>query len=303
MNEELIKQIADYIDFLRGPMGLQVSVCKLSCKFAVYGHYLQPYNAHVNRYCEAIKADPDAFGKCVNKQFAVLEHGDGTPFYGVCWAGVEEFVFPVTHAGAKLAFISVSGYRGHLPQAKNRVIGAASRLGADADKLLLFYEKSLSSEVPPLEKVRALVMPLCRMFELLYLLTPESANKRPVSACSEIINFLCDNFTRKLTLDGISRELHYSKSYIRHLFQQNTSKTIGAYITELRVSRAKQLLLSTSMSISEIAFETGFSDPNYFTNVFRRFTGQSPSLFRKRVSEDYRAMTPSRSEAVWRHDR
>ena len=121
------------------------------------------------------------------------------------------------------------------------------------------------------------------MFELLYLETPPRAEEdaKSTSVYADILNYLCSNYTQNLTLADIAEHLHYSQSYIRQLFRRKSSHGIMHYITQLRIKRAKELLSNTSMRIFEIAFQVGYNDPNYFTNLFRKQTGMSPKEYRK----------------------
>ena len=62
--------------------------------------------------------------------------------------------------------------------------------------------------------------------------------------------------------------------------------TLKEYLNVLRIEGAKQLLHSSELNITEIAFSIGFSDGNYFTNVLKKHTGISPSAYRKRVKTE-----------------
>ena len=134
-------------------------------------------------------------------------------------------------------------------------------------------------------------MPLCLLLEMLYINIPKTSEPvgKESSLYASIVNFLCYNYTRNLTLDDIAKEMHYSKSYIRQLFHKKTNHTIAHYLTTLKMKRAKELLLDENISIRQIAFEIGYDDANYFSNVFRKEVGMSPTMYRKQrntVSEN-----------------
>ena len=65
-----------------------------------------------------------------------------------------------------------------------------------------------------------------------------------------------------------------------HLFREYTGFSPHAYVTRLRLDKAKDLMVSTTMNISEIAFAVGYANPLYFSRLFKRHTGLSPSRFR-----------------------
>ncbi|WP_298359846.1 AraC family transcriptional regulator [Runella sp.] len=56
---------------------------------------------------------------------------------------------------------------------------------------------------------------------------------------------------------------------------------VNDYITEIRINKAKALLRDTNKSIADVAYETGFNSPAYFTTLFRQKQNQTPSEFRK----------------------
>jgi AraC-like DNA-binding protein len=84
-----------------------------------------------------------------------------------------------------------------------------------------------------------------------------------------------------LTLDGIAAALYVSKCYLCRAFSRAVGMTVMDYIGSRRLALAKQLLVTTGKSISEIAVEAGFSGFSYFSNYFRRAEGKTPSAYRR----------------------
>ena len=77
--------------------------------------------------------------------------------------------------------------------------------------------------------------------------------------------------------------MNYSDTYFSKLFKQCFNKNFMTYLTEARVEAAKKLLHNPTVNIKEIGAQVGYHDSNYFTKVFRRATGQSPSEYRASV--------------------
>ena len=71
-----------------------------------------------------------------------------------------------------------------------------------------------------------------------------------------------------------------SRSYFCRFFRKVTGNTLTEYVLRLRVDQSMRLLASTNQSVTEIAYESGFSSHSYFDRVFRRLTGQAPLQFR-----------------------
>ena len=83
-----------------------------------------------------------------------------------------------------------------------------------------------------------------------------------------------------LSLPEVASEAHLSPSHFCTVFSQQTGKTFKEYLTELRIQRARELLRTTSLKSFEIADQIGYSDPHYFSYVFRKHAGQSPTEYR-----------------------
>ena len=74
--------------------------------------------------------------------------------------------------------------------------------------------------------------------------------------------------------------LGYSDVYFCKMFKQNIGKSFIVYLNELRIEKAKKLLSRPEINIKDISAEAGFRDANYFTRVFKRMVGMTPSEYR-----------------------
>ena len=84
-----------------------------------------------------------------------------------------------------------------------------------------------------------------------------------------------------ITLDEIASRLDITPEYLGTLFHRETGVTFSTYIKDFRIRKAKELLIGTSLKLYEIADRVGYSDPKYFSKVFRDTTGQLPADYRK----------------------
>jgi len=83
-----------------------------------------------------------------------------------------------------------------------------------------------------------------------------------------------------MSLNEVAAQVSLSPSHFSVVFGQETSRTFKEYLTEVRIKRAKELLRTTTLKSSEIAYQTGYTDPHYFSYVFRKNTGLTPTEFR-----------------------
>jgi AraC-like DNA-binding protein len=87
----------------------------------------------------------------------------------------------------------------------------------------------------------------------------------------------------ELSVNWIGRSLQSSPDYLSRLFRETMGKTLVAYITERRMIRARELLASSALNISEISRASGYDDPSYFTRVFSKENGLAPRQYRDRA--------------------
>lgn len=92
---------------------------------------------------------------------------------------------------------------------------------------------------------------------------------------------MSQNYQNDISLDKIARFVHLNATYLSELFKKDTGMSFVEYKTMLRMENAKQLLLSTGMSASEISSRVGYTDPKYFSKLFKRFTGKTVHKFKK----------------------
>ena len=95
-----------------------------------------------------------------------------------------------------------------------------------------------------------------------------------------ILRYVAD-FPGEVNLEEIASHFGRSKSHISHLFKTKTGKSLRAYTNDLKLKRAKNLLCSTELSVTEIAFESGFEDTSYFVSLFRSKYGNTPYKYKQ----------------------
>ncbi|MHC4527575.1 MAG: helix-turn-helix transcriptional regulator, partial [Planctomycetota bacterium] len=90
------------------------------------------------------------------------------------------------------------------------------------------------------------------------------------------------NYDKSITLADIARASHLSVSRLAHVFKEQMGITLIDYLTSVRIERAKQLLLATEQSCTEICFQIGYNNQSYFTRTFKEVVGVPPLRFRAR---------------------
>ncbi len=98
---------------------------------------------------------------------------------------------------------------------------------------------------------------------------------------NEVYNYIRDHFKEHIALEDISDKVHMTVPAFCRYFKKISRKTFTKFVNEYRIVHASKLLAETSMSITEVAFESGFNNFSHFNKRFKEFTGKSPSEYRK----------------------
>jgi len=110
------------------------------------------------------------------------------------------------------------------------------------------------------------------------------SNKREESS-NDVIEaskkYIQDNFTKNITLEDVSREVNISTYYLSRIFKEATGWNFIDYLTSLRIEKAKELLSTTQYSMKEICSMSGYVNPNYFSKLFKKNVGVTPTEYRE----------------------
>ena len=107
------------------------------------------------------------------------------------------------------------------------------------------------------------------------------AEKQEERTITSITRYLQEHLSEDLSLAVLSEEFHLNSQYISQLFKNEIGVNFLTYFTNIRMERAKKLLLSTSLSVAEVAQRSGYGDYRVFTKVFKKNEGITPSQYRR----------------------
>ena len=98
---------------------------------------------------------------------------------------------------------------------------------------------------------------------------------------SRVKSFLDEHYEEKLSLESVASHFFIDKHYLARLFKEQYGVTLVTYLQQVRITHAKRMLRFTDKSIEEIGLECGIGELNYFSRVFKKLEGVSPSEFRR----------------------
>lgn len=105
--------------------------------------------------------------------------------------------------------------------------------------------------------------------------------KKDERAITGITKYLQEHLEEDMSLAVLSEKFHLNAQYISQLFKNEIGVNFLTYLTSIRMEKSKKLLISTSLSIAEVAEQSGYGDYRVFTKVFKKNEGVTPSQYRR----------------------
>lgn len=130
------------------------------------------------------------------------------------------------------------------------------------------------------------------LFQWLVWLARRLENRRPLaerenratSGMAEVVRFCEENLDKPLTVPQLAARFFLSTGHFSELFCREAGMPPAAYLRHIRLEKARSLLTTTTLPMAEVALQCGFGDPTHFSRLFRRYYGESPLQFRKKVA-------------------
>lgn len=122
---------------------------------------------------------------------------------------------------------------------------------------------------------------IIRIMEKALVLREKKASSRYEDVVSEVIHYIEDNYAQEeLSLNLLASHVNFSPNHLSMIFSQQTGQTLIRYLTDYRMNRAKELLRCSSKKSSVISMEVGYKDPHYFSYLFKKTQGMTPTQYR-----------------------
>ena len=150
------------------------------------------------------------------------------------------------------------------------------------EQLIKIYEaKNDESESKITTQVRTKIILLQFILEMWkkgFVIENDTSGRNIVE--KEMVSYIQQNFTGKISLKEFGEQFHLSEKYISRYFKEHFHITLSQYITYLRLENAKQLLQDTDLSVTETAMQSGYQNVSYFIRSFKKAYGISPLKYR-----------------------
>ena len=217
-----------------------------------------------------MKSDREYADKCASLRKGVTY---------TCHAGLLETIYPIRFQGILLGYVIFGGVRDAEGEVsgQEKVEAFCAENGLDAEKFLGMYGRLTTVNRRQLTAYVNILEACVKNVLVSNVLKLDSS-----VLSSKIVSFLQENFTENFSVDELCKRFFLSEKTLYKIVKESTGVTVNGYVTGLRMQKARELLESTDVSVTEVASETGYYDYNYFIRVFRKSFGISPLQYRKR---------------------
>ncbi|WP_066636830.1 PocR ligand-binding domain-containing protein [Desulfolucanica intricata] len=271
-------------------------------------------------FCKYIRSNHNGNIRCRGsaRQAVFMARNCSNPYCIECHAGLTILTVPIKIAGIHLGALA-AGEIIASPKSEKIILQRLSEIGLNSDKLIRFYKEIPVLNCDHVDRLAETLYNISNCFikmgvmlantdeqkfkidEFDFLNTCTEENKDnidlkleksavdysniPSKKIIELVSlaekYIINNYNKPISLQDVANFIYINPTYLSYLFRQVTGYTFKNYLTQLRVEKAKQLLLNSSLTVSEISQRIGYEDSNYFSRVFKKVTGIPPSYFYK----------------------
>jgi two-component system response regulator YesN len=165
------------------------------------------------------------------------------------------------------------------------VVKFMNELGGDIDQAVLALN-SIETTLKDIKTKDQLKNQVSRILESALAFRDNQANRQYTAIIRQAKDFIDQHFDdADLSLSDVAARVNLSPSHFSVVFSHETSQTFKDYLTETRIKKAKEMLRMTNLKAAEISYQVGYNDPHYFSYVFRKNTGLSPTEFRAQTRQ------------------
>ncbi len=240
------------------------------------------YCIHSYSFCSVAKSNDDGYVFCTNHKNRINHICTKSKrcFIGECPYGISEIVFPVIYMEKVICIIFISNMCVDKQKTTEKINKTASITGAPKEKLefLLKYCENIkpSAHIKTAEIISDFILN-----NLSAPATIESLHFA-VSFAKQYIN---KYYMHDIHLSQIANMYHINEKYLGRLFKEQIGISFRQYLTNVRTSKAADLLKQTNKSITDISFTCGFNEITYFNHIFKKRYKVSPTEYRIKFNQ------------------
>lgn len=240
-----------------------------------------------NPFCALMAGTNQSCAACLSLQRKVEQQAGMEPKTLKCFAGLCDSAVPVRVGENLVAFLQTGQVLLHRPNTREfkKLTRELINLGVTTD-LKRLEEAYFQTRVLERKQYEAMLRLLTVFSQHLSVLSNQlMVTAAPVESpmVSRAKLFITEHQNEEVSLKQVAAAVNTSAFYFCKMFKQATGLTFTDYLARTRIEKVKNLLLNPHKRISEVAYETGFQSLSQFNRVFRRVTGQSPTVWRAKL--------------------
>lgn len=236
------------------------------------------YPAESSLYCKTLQQDSRILKDCKSNDKTAFEYvkKTGEVYIYKCRCGLYEAAAPLYHYGVLSGYLMMGQIRDNDRHSLENIIEKTSEILKDRKKSV-----EISNTVKAID--RELIYSYINIMTVLaeYITEANKLFNYSDKLPQMIMEYITKNFANKITLSILTQKFGCCNSTLTKCFKKEYNVSIMEYIIELRLKKAEEMLRKTLKSLKEISAECGFYDQNYFSKIFSKKFGYSPSDYRK----------------------
>jgi AraC-like DNA-binding protein len=226
-------------------------------------------------YCRLLREKLGFESVCrkLDREKQLLAEKEGTLVTYQCHGGMVEAVLPIYNVNKLIGYVMIGQFRNKNKMPTNIKKNWQNKFKNDELEKAFFdtpyYSKTQTDDITGLFSVM-----------VKFITSQHLINMQRYNTINKIINYLQEHPEETLTVANAAELIHISPSSFTHLFKEATGQSFRQYQIHNKIQAAKKMIENDrNMQISDIAYKLGYEDPLYFSKVFKKIVGVSPSKF------------------------
>lgn len=234
--------------------------------------------------CKLVKSTKEGFNACAlsDKTGCELCAKNKKTVSYVCHAGLIDTVTPIMHNNIVYGYImfgQVTNSEINKKQTLKRIIESCEKYGLQKEEICKIFSKLKFLDN---EKYQAAtnIMVACSC----YIFLSDMIQIDNEMVITQIIDFFDEHYKENISIKDIEKNFFLTKNKIYQLFEKNYHTTPIQYLNSVRLSKSKELILYSDLTLTEICEQCGFNNYNYFIKQFKSVFGEPPHRFKKKIN-------------------
>lgn len=231
------------------------------------------------KYCSYIRTTEkgkEGCAKCDFEACARAKEQKEAHVY-VCHAGLTEAITPIRYENTVLGYVILAHMmpKENYDEAFDTALARLSEYGLDSDKGHAFLK-----EIRPHRREQILACAHLLDAVASYMYAGSLVKRKSEEISTRISRYITQHLSEELDVSFLTQHFALSRTRLFCVFKECFGMSVSRYVQQKRIERAKTLLDTTSLSVGEVALAVGYAEGNYFSKVFKKETGKSPTEYR-----------------------